>query len=89
MVGGVIESINFGKNISIATVRGTGCEQKDTCKVKIKTVFWIFQITKGDEIWWQAGKIYWTPKNPQVITAFKKLGKKIEDIVFHKVGNSY
>ncbi len=89
MVGGIVEAIKFKQDISTATVRGTGCERNDIYKVDIKTVFWTYQIKAGDEIWWQAGKVFWTPKNRKTISVLKRLGLKISDIVFKKVGYSY
>lgn len=45
----------------------------DECAVYVEpTPF----IKEGDKIWWQSGKVYWTPQGSEVgdVMVFKKIG---------------
>lgn len=60
MVGGTIEDIHIIDEKRWALlVRGTGVERMDCCGVNIDPL--IYTLKKGDSVWWQDNRFYWTP----------------------------
>lgn len=51
----------------------------DECAVYVRTIPPVALVHPGDTVWWQAGQVYWTPKDSNV-----------RDVVcFAKIGNSF
>jgi hypothetical protein len=80
MVGGKVIGVVRGPD-TLLNVKGTGCEENDTCAVRclevvaITTVVKIpreyptgtkIQIEVGDGVWWQSGYLFWTPADKHV-----------------------
>lgn len=78
MIGGYvigIESDLSDDSIIVFVIREKGVFGH--CRVKTTRGINSSKVKVGDTVWWQAGKILWTPKSPVI------------DIELPKVGNSY
>ena len=74
MVGGtVIEAAQDATGIRLWCADRNG----DECAVHVEDPQRMIQV--GDQVWWQAGKVYWTPKGSD----------KARDIAFPKIGYSF
>jgi hypothetical protein len=84
MVGGrVIGTARKGDGTTLLHVQDTN-QGGDTCAVRVGGVRHV-EVRPGDEVWWQCGKVMWTP-------AATRHGKRQGvdfDIVLQKVGYSH
>ena len=68
MVGGEIIGVAIRSDWSHATlnVQGNGCEQNDfrsvNCKTIRKDTGTLAHFEVGDQVWWQCGVLYWSPR---------------------------
>ena len=76
MVGGIVHEVyHRDDNIELA-VQGVGSEHND--RIHIKIAWTELPIKRGDSIWWQYRKAYWTPKD-----------RSRQDVPIDRVGYSY
>lgn len=80
MVGGTVVGVTFRESEGsvLLHVQGTGCERNDTTHVRCKrhrtmAGRWV-QPNVGDSVWWQSGKVYWTPA-----------GSRMRDVPLEKI----
>jgi hypothetical protein len=59
-VGGTIWHVKEEPDGRLVLVNGTGCENRDWLCIKI--VPGDEPLKKGDQIWWQGRKAFWTPE---------------------------
>lgn len=84
MVGGTVIGVARGaEGVSLLNVKDS--HYADTCAVRCKDDGKINgKINVGDSVWWQCGKVYWTPKGAT--------GKRCHvdyDVEMEKVGYSH
>jgi hypothetical protein len=46
--------------------RGLACPSPDTCSVVCRARHRT-EMDIGDQVWWQCGKVYWTPREPSSV----------------------
>ncbi len=78
MVGGKVIGVSIKDGESLLNVQD---KHGQTCAVRAATD----KIKVGDEVWWQCGKVMWTP---QGTTIHGKCGKDF-DIQVPKIGYSH
>lgn len=88
MVGGIVIEVAEVKDrpeVLYVDCRDT-TYRKDTCAVYVERNATSEQIQIGDSVWWQCGKVYWTPQR-NIGLENAKCGKDY-DIPIPKVGYS-
>lgn len=64
MIGGIVieTQVLEAENRVWINIRGTGCESGDTLGVYVEADDKARSVSEGDVVWWQATKVYWTPR---------------------------
>lgn len=93
MVGGKVIGVARGAGGTLLHVQGTkGSEKNDTCSVRCverrcdngETI----SVQIGDQVWWQCGRVYWTPAEVRSSGDTRGCGVRW-DIALPKVGYSH
>jgi len=87
-VGGRVELIADQNSY----LRITVIDEKDMVSVKVKKEEGTQYLKLGDDLWWQAGKVLWTPakSNLKGVAYIKKVSpKKTYDFEFTKIAYSF
>lgn len=88
MVGGVVIGVSRTRHETLLNVRDNN-RHGDECAVRCREVRndtnEPVQIAVGDQVWWQCGKVYWTPMPRRPCHPVHKT----EDIPLDKIGYSH
>ena len=76
MVGGIVHAVYHRDDYIEIAVQGIGPERND--RTHIKVVWNDLRIKRGDSIWWQHRKAYWTPAD-----------RSRQDVPIERIGYSY